>query len=115
MTAGIHFERKRLGGAVERGKRGVDVGASAWRRDKEERWPRVWRSVARGGQLQPPAVGVGDGAVAQQGRAVGRSRRGADAADRWDRDESRAQCQRQGARGRGVSEAPWRRGIDRRA
>jgi hypothetical protein len=63
----------------------------------------------------PWPSGVGGGAVVQQGRAAGRGRRGAGAgaADKWGRDESRAQCQRRGAGGRGVSEVARRRGADR--
>jgi hypothetical protein len=39
------------------------------------------------------------------GRAAGCGRRGVSVADRWGRDDSRAQCQWWGAGGRGVSEA----------
>jgi hypothetical protein len=37
-ATGVRFERKWLGGAAERGKRGeVSVGAPAWRQEKKER------------------------------------------------------------------------------
>jgi hypothetical protein len=37
-ATGVRFERKWLGGATERGKRGeVSVGAPAWRQEKKER------------------------------------------------------------------------------
>jgi hypothetical protein len=63
----------------------------------------------------PRPSGAGGSTIAQQGRAAGRGRCGVGAADRWGWDESRAQCQRRGAGGRGVSEAMRRWGADRRA
>jgi hypothetical protein len=57
-------------------------------------------------------------APGHQARAVALSRNRGErwgAADRWGRDELRAQCQGQGAGGRGVSDAARRRGADRRA
>jgi hypothetical protein len=79
----------------ERKKEGPPTGTAAWQR--EERGPWVWRSAARGGQQWPLAVG--------RGERAGHGRRGVSVADRWGRDDSRAQCQWWGAGGRGVSEA----------
>jgi hypothetical protein len=51
--------KKWLGGAGQRGKKGVDVGASVWRREKEERGgggglAQQW--AAQGGRQWPPTI-----------------------------------------------------------
>jgi hypothetical protein len=69
---------KQLGGTGQRGKRGLDVGASAWRREKEERGgpgrgSRQLRAAGNGPQLS----GTG-GAVAtrtEEGGGRGRCER----------------------------------------
>jgi hypothetical protein len=108
---------KHLGGTEQRGEKGGGaLWARAHGRGRRRRGGPEHDGRQRGAASNGPRpLGAGSGAVAQQGRAAGRSRRGAGAADRWGRDESRAQCQRQGAGGRGVSEAMWRWGPDRRA
>jgi hypothetical protein len=89
-AGGGRWRFKSLGGAGQRGKkeRGP-AGAAAWQ----------WRR-RRGG----PGMAVG---------SVGRGRCGVSATDKWGWDESRAQCQRWGAGGRGVSEAVRRLDADR--
>jgi hypothetical protein len=61
---------------------------TAWQREKEERGPGCGGRQCWAASNGPWPSGASGGAIAQQGRAVGR-------------DESRAQCQRWGVGGRG--------------
>jgi hypothetical protein len=109
----VAFQAPRWCG-VARGKRRGPCGARQRGRGKRRRGGLGRGSQQRGAASNGPwPLGVDGGVVAQQGRAAGHGRHGASAADRWGRDESRAQCQRRGVGGRGVSESAWQRGTDR--
>jgi hypothetical protein len=75
-----------------RWRRGEELELGCDREENGEKRERVAAVGSTGQPAMPPprASGVGGGAVTQQGRAAGRDRRGAGAADRWGREESRA-------------------------
>jgi hypothetical protein len=50
---------RRLGGALQREKRGVGVGTFAWKQETEERQALARRSAARDGRQWPLTVGRG--------------------------------------------------------
>jgi hypothetical protein len=72
-ATGVRFERKRLGGAAERGKRGeVSVGAPAWRQEKKERGGGDWRGGGRlPGDYQRWQLTHAVGTVCQTGEGGG--------------------------------------------
>jgi hypothetical protein len=109
----VAFQAPQWRGAA-RGKRREALRVRSCGRGRKRRggpWRSGWQRGVASNSLRPSAVG--GGAIVQQGRVAGRGRRGAGAANMWGRDESRAQCQRRGAGGRGVSEAAWPWGTDR--
>jgi hypothetical protein len=65
---------------------------SCGRRRRRRGGPRHGTRQRGAASNGPQPSGAGSGAVAQQGRAARRGRRGAGVTDRWGRDDSRAQC-----------------------
>jgi hypothetical protein len=108
-----------IGGCVGRGEREMGGGrlGATWRKENgRERGPRARHSrvdhrvgMALGGTIRGGSACSWQRQAGEQRRAAGRGRRGAGATNRWGLGESKAQRQRRGAGGRGVSEAAGHR------